>query len=70
MLQGPVPRSIAGPGACEMNFGAMWYGWSGRGSLERGGRGNPPPPQHCSPHSTPKAFSYPNTSPNRIVNRQ
>ena len=30
----------------------------------------PPPPQHASPDSTSKAFPYPNTSPNRIPNRQ
>ena len=40
-----------------------------RESLQRGG-GNPPPPQHPGPDSTPKAFPYPNISPNRIPNRQ
>ena len=39
----------------------------GRKSLEGGGGGLPPP--NC-PDSTPKAFPYPNTSPNRISNRQ
>ena len=37
----------------------------------KGGGGNPlPPPQHSGPDSTPKAFPYPNTRPNRISNRQ
>ena len=31
--------------------------------------GYPPPPPHCT-DSTPKTFPYPNTSPNRIPNRQ
>ena len=35
-----------------------------------GGGGTPLPPQHSGPDSTPKAFPYPNTSPNRISNRQ
>ena len=37
---------------------------------EGGGGGNSPPPQHYIPHSTPKTFPYPNTSPNRIFNCQ
>ena len=44
-------------------------GWGGgRESLEGGGP--PSPPQHSGPDSTPKAFPYPHTSPNRISNRQ
>ena len=35
----------------------------------KGGGGTPLPPPHC-PDSTRKAFPYPNTSPNRISNRQ
>ena len=45
-------------------------GGPGRASLERGGGYPPPPPQHSGPDSTRKAFPYPNTSPNRISNRQ
>ena len=39
----------------------------GRESLEGGGTPSPLP--HCT-NFTPKAFPYPNTSPNRISNRQ
>ena len=35
-----------------------------------GGVYPPPPPQHSGPDSTAKAFPSPNTSPNRISNRQ
>ena len=45
-------------------------GPQGRESLKGGGGGYPPPPQHSGRDSTPKAFPYPNTSPNRISNRQ
>ena len=38
--------------------------------FNRGGGGYPPPPQHSGPDSTPKAFPYPNTGPNRSSNRQ
>ena len=40
------------------------------GNRWKGGRGIPLPPKHSGLDSTPKAFPYPNPSPNRISNRQ
>ena len=41
-----------------------------RASLQGGGGVTPLPPQHSAPDSSPKAFPDPNTSANRISNRQ
>ena len=49
--------------------GGLGEGVPGRKSLEGEGGLPPLPPPHCT-DSTPKAFPYPNTSPDRISNRQ
>ena len=65
--RGPQRMERAGKGVKEC-AGQGGGGWAGNRFREGG---VPPlPPKHSGPDSTPNAFPYPNTGPNRTSNRQ
>ena len=62
------PKTSAGTHACMATALSTGRGTAGN-ALKEGG-GATPPKNNSGPDSTPKAFPYPNTGPNRISNRQ
>ena len=80
VLRGPVPYPCQGdlqgirPRPCSPPVAPPWGdrigGGGGQGIALTGGWGGGLSPQHSGLDSTPKAFPYPNPSPNRISSRR